>query len=142
MNKLIQVVTLGVDPEIKPFGDGKSLAKFSGAVAKRYVKEGEDNVDWFQYVAFGATADFIGKYFKKGSKMLIEGEPHNNNYEKDGVKHYGVQITINNVEFYGKKSDGDVPNGNTSNNSAPAPAPAAQTNTAPATSSYDAYDDF
>ena len=103
MNKVIQVVTLGADPEIKTYGDdGKSLATFSGAVAKRFVKDGEDNVDWFKYCAFGATADFIGKYFKKGSKMLIEGEIHNNNYTKDGVKHYGVQITVNNVEFYGK----------------------------------------
>lgn len=139
MNKLIQVVTLGADPELKSYGDGKSLVTFSGAVNKRFVKEGEDNVDWFKYTAFGATADFIGKYFKKGSKMLIEGEPHNNNYTKDGVKHYGVQITVNNVEFYGKKSDGNVSDNSASDNSN---ASSNQTNTSPASSSYDAYDDF
>lgn len=142
MNKVIQVVTLGGDPEIKTYGDGKSLATFSGAVAKRFTREGEDNVDWFNYCAFGATADFIEKYFKKGSKMLIEGEIHNNNYTKDGVKHYAVQITVNNVEFYGKKSDGNVTGDNNSTSTPAAAQPAAQANSAPATASYDAYDDF
>ena len=108
MNKVIQVVTLGADPEIREYGDGKTLVNFSGAVQKRYVRDGEDSADWFKYTAFGPTADFIAKYFQKGSKMLVEGEIHNNNYEKDGVMHYGVQITVNNVEFYGKKADGDV----------------------------------
>lgn len=108
MNKVIQVVTLGADPEIREYGDGKKLVNFSGAVQKRFVREGEDSADWFKYTAFGPTADFIAKYFTKGSKMLIEGEIHNNNYEKDGVQHYSVQITVNNVEFYGKKADGEV----------------------------------
>lgn len=142
MNKVIQVVTLGADPEVKEYGDGKSLAKFSGAVAKRYTKEGEDSVDWFNYVAFGATADFIGKYFKKGSKMLVEGEIHNNNYTKDdGTKVYGVQITVNVAEFYGKKSDGNVPNGNSAT-SKPDSNSSAKAESAPATSSYESYDDF
>lgn len=108
MNKVIQVVTLGADPEVRTYGDGKTLVTFSGAVQKRFVREGEDTVDWFKYTAFGPTADFIAKYFQKGSKMLVDGEIHNNNYEKDGVKHYSVQITVNSVEFYGKKADGDV----------------------------------
>ena len=136
MNKVIMVATLGKDPEIKTYGDGKSLASFTGAVNKRFAKEGEDKVDWFNFTAFGATADFVGKYFKKGSKMLIEGEIHNNNYEKDGVKHYGVQITVNNVEFFGKKSDGEA---TAKDNGSDTPAKA---DSAPASSSYDAFDDF
>jgi len=103
MNKVIQTVTLGKDPELKQYGDGKQMVTFSGAVQKRYVKEGEESADWFNYVAFGKTAEFISKYFKKGSKMLITGEVNNNNYEKDGVKHYGVKINIDTVEFFGSK---------------------------------------
>lgn len=147
MNQLIQVVTLGTDPELKTYGDeGKSRVTFSGAVPKRYAKNSEDKTNWFNYVAFGATADFIAKYFKKGSKMLMIGEPNNNNYEKDGVKHYGVQITIQSVEFFGKKSDGEVSgdsNAAASSNSAPASTSGnSSEDSAPATSSYDAYDDF
>ena len=152
MNQVIQVVTLGADPEIKEYSSGKNMAKFSGAVPKRYTREGENNTNWFQYVAFGATADFIEKYFRKGSKMLVVGEINNNNYTKeDGTKVYGDQIVINTVEFYGKKSNGDA-SAATSNNASAAPAPstpaapdnssAAPANSAPANPSYDAYDDF
>ena len=130
MNKIIQVVTLGKDPEVKTYGDGKTLAKFSGAVPRRFHKDGEQDTDWFQYTAFGKTADFIAKYFKKGSKMLITGILQNNHYTKDdGTKVYGDQIIIDDVEFFGKKSDGDVnSNANTSS------APAANTESAPAAS--------
>jgi len=109
MNKIFQTVTLGKDPEVKTYGDGKSLVNFTGAVNKRFVKEGEDSADWFNYTAYGKTADFISQYFKKGDKMLITGELVNNNYEKDGVKHYGCKIIIDTVEFFGsKKAAGDA----------------------------------
>ena len=144
MNKLIQTVTLCADPEVKTYGDGKSLVTFNGAVNKRFKKEGEPDADFFKYTAFGKTAEFISKYFKKGSKMLMTGEVQNNNYEKDGVKHYGVQIIIDNVEFFGTKSDGanNASNSNsTQSNSTPQSSqPAA--NSEPATSAYDEYDDF
>ena len=141
MNKLIQTVTLCADPEIKSYGDGKSLVNFNGAVNRRFKKDGDPDADFFKYTAFGKTAEFIAKYFKKGSKMLMTGELQNNNYEKDGVKHYGVQIIIDSVEFFGKKSDGE---NNANTESTPAtPANSGNANTAPATtSSYDEYDDF
>lgn len=133
MNKVIQTVTLGKDPEIKTYGDGKQMATFSGAVNKRFVKEGEDSADWFNYTAFGKTAEFIGKYFTKGSQMLVTGELVNNNYEKDGVKHYGCKIIIDTVEFFGKKSEGSAAP------KAAAEAPAAE---APASTGSEGYLDF
>lgn len=142
MNKVIQVATLGKDPEVKSYGEGKSLVKFSGAVPRRFHKEGEADTDWFQYTAFGKTADFISKYFKKGSKILITGTIQNNNYTKDdGTKVYSTQIVVDDVEFYGKKSDGEVSNssGNAESN---ASQTASKPNSAPAAESYDAYDDF
>ena len=152
MNNLVQSVTLCTDPEIKTYGDGKSLVSFNGAVNKRYKKEGEANADFFKYVAFDKTADFIAKYFKKGSKMLIRGEVNNNNYtDKDGKKVYGTQIHIDTVEFSGTKADGNISSGEAS---APAEQPvakpteqlaeqsAAKSDSTPATASYDEYDDF
>ena len=65
MNKVFQTVTLGKDPELKTYGDGKSLVNFTGAVNKRFVKEGEDSADWFNYTAYGKTAEFINQYLKK-----------------------------------------------------------------------------
>ena len=49
-------------------------------------------------MAFGKTAENIEKFFIQGSKILVCGELQNNNYEKDGVKHYSMQIVVN--EFY------------------------------------------
>ena len=146
MNKVIMVATLGKDPELRQSQAGKSVCSFSGAVKRRFAKEGDTDTDWFQFTAFGATADFISKYFKKGSKILVEGTLQNNNYdgEKNGQKisYRTDKIIVDNVEFYGKKEDGAVAP-NTSNNTSSNSAPAAKANSAPAgVESYDAYDDF
>lgn len=132
MNRVIMTVTLCEDPELKTYGTDGKLVNFNGAVKKRFFKDGEPDADFFRFVAFGKTAEFISKYFVKGTKMLISGEINNNNYEKDGVKHYGVQILIDNVEFFGsKKSDDD-------DDADVAPAPKKKSTKA----SYDAYADF
>ena len=140
MNKLIQTVTLGADPTVKTYGDGKTCTTFSGAVKRRYSKEGETDTDWFNYTAFGSTADFIAKYFHKGSKMLIIGSPQNNNYTKeDGTKVYRDQIIVDQVEFFGSKSDGNVkPNQQSTDGTTTEP----KADSAPETSAYEAYDDF
>lgn len=147
MNQTTQTVTFGGDPEIRTYGtDNKKMATFSGAVARRFHKEGEPETDWFKYVAFGKTADFIEKYFKKGSKALIVGTFQNNNYTKeDGTKVYSFQMLIDNIEFFGKKSDGNVSGGDpapATAQSQPTEQPTAKPDPAPATASYDAYDDF
>lgn len=139
MNKIIQVVTLCADPNVSTYGDGKTRVNFNGAVAKRFKKEGE-NDNFFQYVAFGATADFISKYFVKGSKMLITGELNNNNYEKDGQKVFGVQILIDSVEFFGKKSDNPAASSDKAADSAKSTAAPAKESAK--TESYDEYMDF
>lgn len=136
MNKVTQTLRLCADPEPKTYGDGKVLVSFRGAVNKRFSKEGEQTADFFNYTAFGKTAEFIIKYFKKGDPMLITGEINNNNYEKDGVKHYGCQILVDNVEFFSKKNEDSQSNTNStstrnSSNSKPV-----------TTTSYDEYDDF
>lgn len=137
MNKVIQTITFCADPEIKFYGsENKAMTSFNAAVNKRFKKEGQPDADFFRYTAFGKTAEFICKYFKKGSHALITGEINNNNYEKNGVMQYGQQILIDTVEFFGKKPDD---NGTT----ASAPAAKAPTNKAPAdVDAYSAYADF
>ena len=140
MNKVTQTLRLCADPEVKTYGDGKQLVSFRGAVQKRFKKEGEAEADFFNYTAFGKTAEFVGKYFHKGDPMLITGEVVNNNYEKDGVKHYACQIMVDNVEFFSKKGEGSGDSGAPAAG-APTEAPA-KADSSSAASSYDAYDDF
>ena len=74
------------------------------AVKRIFSKENE--VDFFNLVAWEKTAEFCGKYLTKGSRVLVEGRLQTYSYEgKDGVKRSGVEIWIDNIEFAGSKSD-------------------------------------
>ena len=73
------------DPDIR-YSQGENamaIARYTLAVDRRFKRDGnsEQSADFISCVAFGKTADFIAKYFKKGSKMLVTGELNNNNYE-------------------------------------------------------------
>lgn len=99
MNLLVHMGRLTQEPEVRYSADGKAVAKLSLAINRKYKQEGQADADFFNYVAFGKTAEFIGKYFHKGMKALVTGELRNNHYEKDGVKHYSEQVIINTIEF-------------------------------------------
>ncbi len=100
MNKLIISGRLVADPEIRHTGEGKPVVNFRLAVNRRFKKEGEPEADFFSCVAFGKIAETIEKCsVSKGTKLLVEGEDRNNNYEKDGVKHYGNQVIVSSFEF-------------------------------------------
>ena len=99
LNKIILHGRLTLDPEIRRVGtDNLSLCNFTVAVDRPYSK-GETKADFIQCQAWRQTADFIGKYFSKGKLIVVEGMLQNNNYEKDGVKHYGYVVGVQNVSF-------------------------------------------
>ena len=69
--------------------------------------DGERDADFFNLIAWDKTAEFFGKYLRKGSKILIEGRLRNNNYTDDkGVNHYGQDIIVQTVEFSEAKFGG------------------------------------
>ena len=79
-------------------------ASFCVAVERDYKREGETTADFFKCVAFGKIAEGAQKYLVKGTKIIATGAVQNNNYEKDGVKHYGTQVILTRWEFSeGKK---------------------------------------
>lgn len=106
MNLTVQVGRFTADPEIKTYADNKILAGFTLAVNRRFKQEGQTDADFFNYVAFGKTAEFIEKYFKKGMKAVVTGELRNNHYtDKNGVKHYSEQIIVSTIEFAESKGE-------------------------------------
>jgi single-strand DNA-binding protein len=105
MNKLILVGRFTKDPEIRMSGNA-TIAKFSLAVDRKYKRDGEPEADFFNCTAFNKTAEFVEKYCTKGMKMIIEGRVQNDNYEKDGVKHYSVAVIVENIEFTESKKSG------------------------------------
>jgi len=99
MNQLVLIGRLTKDPELRfiPNG-GKAVARFSIAVNKEYSKEKE--ADFFNVVVWGKPAENCANYLKKGRLVAINGSIHNNNYEdKNGVKHYTMEVNANRVEF-------------------------------------------
>ena len=99
MNQFIITGRLCAAPEIKYSQEGKAVAKFNFAVNRKFKRDGEPEADFFQCVAFGKIAETFEKCnVGKGIKLLIDGEVRNNNYtDKDGVKHYGMQVIVNSL---------------------------------------------
>lgn len=91
MNKIILCGRLTADAEMKCTNDGKVVSRFNFAVNRRFKRDGDPEADFFRCVAFGKIAETFEKCnVGKGTKLLIEGEMRNNNYERDGVRHYGM----------------------------------------------------
>ena len=107
MNKVILMGNLTRDPEISYSQNSNlAIARFSIAVNRRFARDGEDNTDFFNCTAFGKTAEFVEKYFHKGSRMLLSGRVENDNYtNKNGEKVYSVRIIAEDIEFAERKSN-------------------------------------
>lgn len=109
MNKIILCGRLTKDPEVR-YSQGATptaVARLSLAVNRKWKREGEPDADFFNCTAFKGQAEFIEKYLKKGSKVLISGRVQNDNYtNKDGQKVYAVQIMIEEIEFAESKNTG------------------------------------
>lgn len=112
MNKVFLLGNLTREPELKSTQSGKSYVRVGVAVKRPFTKE---TVDFFNLVAWEKTAEFLDKYFSKGSRVIIEGRLQTNSYEnKDGVKVNTVDIIVENVEFGSYKKD-DAPKSSDTN---------------------------
>jgi single-strand DNA-binding protein len=129
MNKVIMMGRLTRDPEIR-YGQGANgtvVGAFSIAVDRRFKREGEPDADFFDCTTFGKQAEFVEKYLKKGTKIVLEGRLQNDNYtNKDGQKVYRTRIIVDNLEFAESKAAAEnsgYTGGQSSYSSQPAPAP-------------------
>ena len=130
MNKVILMGRLTRDPEVR-YSQGASqtaVARFSIAVDRRFKREGDPDADFFNCTAFGKQAEFIERYLRKGTKVVVCGRIQNDNYtNKDGQMVYSVRVMIDEVEFAESKNaqgngDGGYNGGYMGGNSAPAPS--------------------
>ena len=107
MNKVIMIGRLTRDPEVR-YSQGASqtaIARFSLAVDRRWKREGEPDADFFNCTVFGRQADFVEKYLRQGTKVVVTGRIQNDNYtNKEGQKVYAVQIIVDEIEFAESKN--------------------------------------
>lgn len=102
MNKIILMGRLTRDPETRySQGDSQTaITRFSLAVDRRFKRQGDPEADFFNCTAFGRQAEFVEKYLKQGTKVLLTGRVQNDNYtNKSGEKVYSVQIIAEEIEF-------------------------------------------
>ena len=107
MNKAILMGRLVRTPEGRTTPNGIATCRFTVAVDRSYRKEGEERqADFLDCVAWRGTAEFIGRHFQKGSRILLVGSIQTRSWEKDGVKHRATEIIVDEVEFVDpRKSD-------------------------------------
>ena len=109
MNKFQFLGRLTQDPETRVIATtGSQVASFSIAVNRRFVgQNGERQADFFNLTAFGKTAEFCSKYFKKGQQVLVEGRIQNRTWEdQTGAKRYSTDFIVENAYFADSRRDG------------------------------------
>ena len=107
MNKVIIKGRLTTDPELKTTPNGTSVTSFSLAVDRNYVKQGEERkADFFDIVCWRNQAEFVCRYFGKGSMIAIDGQLQSRTYQaKDGTNRYVVEVVADSVSFTGERRD-------------------------------------
>lgn len=127
MNNVSLIGRLTADPELKHTQSGTAFTRFSIAVDRNFVKQGEEKqADFINIVAWQQRAEFICRYFSKGNRIAITGQIRTGSYtDKDGNKRYTFEVQADNVEFCESKNGGsnasakpdDDNSGNNGNNS-------------------------
>ena len=114
MNRVILMGRIVRDPEIRYSQGEKStaVARFSLAVDRKFKQEGQPTADFINCLAFGKRAEFLERYCKKGTKLVVEGSWQTGSYtNKDGVKVYTNECLIENCEFAESKNASGNNNG-------------------------------
>lgn len=116
VNVVVIMGRLVADPELRTTQSGVSLTRFTVAVDRDYVsKDQERQCDFIDVIAWRRTAEFVCKYFHKGSMIAITGSLQTGSYEdKNGVRRKSVEVSADSVSFTGSKSESG--NGNYNNN--------------------------
>lgn len=132
LNVVALVGRLARDPELRTTTTGKSVVSFTIACDSGYKDaNGQNQVDWIRITAWGKTAEFICKYFQKGSLISIAGRVKSRtNQDKDGNNRTEMEIQADSVDFVGPKSNSNN-NANDSVQPAARQQPTAQPQTAP-----------
>lgn len=107
INNVTLMGRLTYEPEIKVTPSGVSVIRFTIAVDRKYQADPSNKqADFIDCIAWRQTAEFISRYFHKGSMIALEGSIQTSNYtDKNGVKRKQTEVVANNVSFCGSKSD-------------------------------------
>ncbi|MBO7196948.1 MAG: single-stranded DNA-binding protein [Clostridia bacterium] len=102
LNKVILMGHMTADPELKQTTSGLSVCSFSIGVNRRYSKadQAQQSVDFINIVAWRQQAEFVSRYFKKGSSIIVCGSIQTRNWtDNNGQKRYVTEVVADEVSF-------------------------------------------
>lgn len=106
LNKVILIGRLTADPELKQTGSGVAVTSFTLAVDRKHSKDTEKKADFITIVAWRQTAEFICKYFRKGSAIIVLGELQTRSWQDaDGKKRTATEVVASEVSFAESKKN-------------------------------------
>ncbi len=128
LNKVILAGRMVADPELKQTQSGVSVVSFRIAVNRRYASRsegasGQPEADFFTVTAWRQTAEFVSKYFRKGSAVCVCGSIQNRSWvDQQGAKHYATDIVADDVNFVESRNTSGVSDMGTGDSYSPAPS--------------------
>ncbi|QQR88075.1 MAG: single-stranded DNA-binding protein [Flavobacteriales bacterium] len=112
-NKVSLIGNLGNDPEVREVAGGRKVARISIATTDSYKNaQGEwvKDTQWHTVVAWGRTADQVGRLLRKGTPVALEGKLVHRSFEgKDGLKRYVTEVIMNDFQLLGKSKQPENP---------------------------------
>ena len=116
VNKTILGGRLTADPELKQTQSGIAVCTFTLAVNRKTGKDQEQKADFINCQAWRQTAEFISRYFRKGSSLCITGSIQTRSWtDQNGQKRYATEVVVDEAMFVdGKNEGGESPSKSTS----------------------------
>ncbi len=107
INRIVLMGRLTADPEYRQTPNGVAVATFSIAVDRNFTAKGQEKqTDFIPCVAWRTTADFISRYFQKGSMIAVDGSLQTRKYtDKQGASRTAFEVVIDQVSFTGSKAE-------------------------------------
>ncbi len=102
LNKVILMGRLCADPDFRQTSNGVPVCRIRLAIDRRFTNRqtGEREADFINVSCWQQQAEFVSRYFHKGSMIIVEGSLRNNDYtDQNGVKHYSMEVRAENVSF-------------------------------------------
>ena len=113
LNKVVLAGRMTADPELKQTASGVSVLSFTIAVNRSYVskssEQGERQADFINVVAWRSTAEFISKYFRKGSAICVSGSIQTRSWQdQQGQRRYATEVVADEAMFVESRGEGSA----------------------------------
>ena len=112
VNKVILIGNLGNDPDMRYMPNGEPVANISIATSETWndknTGEKREKTEWHRVVAYRRTAEVIGQYTRKGSKLYVEGRLQTRKWtDQSGQQRYTTEIIADNIQMLDSRSGGE-----------------------------------